>query len=55
MTGREVKLSVTWWSGIKWPGGTVPTLTATASKADIFTFIKTGAGAYYGFAAGQNL
>lgn len=47
--------TVTWWTGILWPGGTVPTLTTTAGKADVFSFICTAAGAYYGFLAGANL
>lgn len=47
--------TVTWFSGIKWPGGTVPTLTTTANKADVFSFLCTAAGAYYGFAVGLNL
>lgn len=47
--------TVTWWSGILWPGGTVPTLTTTANKADVFSFIRTASGAYYGFVVGQNL
>jgi hypothetical protein len=47
--------TVTWFSGIKWPGGTVPTLTATASKADVFSFVCTASGAYYGFTVGLNL
>lgn len=47
--------TVTWWSGIKWPGGTVPTLTTTGGKADVFTFIRNGAGDYYGFTAGLNM
>lgn len=47
--------TVTWWSGIKWPAATIPTLTTTAGKADVFTFKQTGTGAYYGFTAGQNL
>lgn len=46
--------TVTWWSGIKWAGGSAPTLTTTATKADVLTFICTGAGAYLGFVAGQN-
>lgn len=46
--------TVTWFSGIKWAGGSAPTLTTTASKADIFTFKQTGTGAYYGMIAGQN-
>jgi hypothetical protein len=47
--------TVTWWSGIKWPGGTVPTLTMTLNKTDVFTFIRTGSGAYLGFPSGLNL
>jgi hypothetical protein len=46
--------TVNWWSGILWPGGTVPTLTTTANKRDIFSFIKIG-GSYLGFTVGQNL
>ncbi len=29
--------TVTWWTTIKWQGGSAPTLTATASKTDIVT------------------
>ena len=47
--------TVTWFSGISWPGGTVPTLTTTINKSDIFTFICTGSGAYLGMTAGLNL
>ncbi len=46
--------TVNWFSGIKWAGGSAPTLTLTSGKADIFTFEKTGSGAYYGFISGQN-
>lgn len=46
--------AVTWFSGIKWAGGSPPTLTTTINKADIFTFKQTAAGAYYGMVAGQN-
>ncbi len=46
--------TVTWWSGIKWPGGTTPTLTTAINKADTFTFLKTGSGAYLGFTVGLN-
>src|SRR5690606_12655404 len=45
--------TVTWWSGISWPGGTVPTLTTTAGKSDVFEFLCTGTGAYYGRVWGQ--
>jgi putative exporter of polyketide antibiotics len=50
-TGR----TVTWFSTIKWAGGTPPTQTATANKADVFGFICTSAGNYDGFIVGQNL
>jgi hypothetical protein len=47
--------TVTWWSGILWPGGTVPTLTTTASKRDVFSFRRLSTGIYLGFVVGQNL
>jgi len=43
--------TVTWFSGITWGNGITPTLTATAAKTDVFSFIQTGAGAYLGFSA----
>ncbi len=46
--------TVTWWSGIKWASGVTPTLTTTASKYDVFVFIKLGSGSYLGTVAGQN-
>tara|TARA_B100002019_G_scaffold159321_1_gene137334 strand:- start:693 stop:1310 length:618 start_codon:yes stop_codon:yes gene_type:complete len=47
--------TVTWFSTIKWPGGTTPTLTTTANKTDVFGFICTSAGNYDGFVVGLNL
>lgn len=47
--------TVTWFSTIKWAYGATPTLTATASKTDVFAFICTGSGTYDGFILGQNL
>ena len=47
--------TVTWFSTIKWAGGSVPTLTTTASKRDTFGFIRTGSGTYDGFIIGQNI
>lgn len=47
--------TVTWWAGILWPGGTVPTLTTTANKRDVFSFLRLSAGSYLGFTVGQNL
>ena len=35
--------TVTWWSAIKWTGGTIPTLTTTAGKSDWFRFVCTDA------------
>lgn len=35
--------TVTWFSAIKWPGGTAPTLTTTAGKSDWFCFVCTDA------------
>ena len=35
--------TITWWAtSIKWAGGTAPTLTTTASKADIVTLLYDG-------------
>jgi hypothetical protein len=47
--------TVTWFTTIRWAGGSAPTLTTTASKADIFAFVVTGAGTYDGFVVGANI
>ncbi len=47
--------TVSWFSGILWPGGTVPTLTTAINKTDVFSFVKLGAGSYLGFTVGLNL
>ncbi len=47
--------TVTWFSTIKWAGGSAPTLTTTAGKWDMFSFIVTSTGNYAGVVAGQNL
>tara|TARA_R100001594_G_scaffold35938_1_gene65555 strand:+ start:17692 stop:19809 length:2118 start_codon:yes stop_codon:yes gene_type:complete len=47
--------TVTWFSTIKWAGGTVPTLTTTAGKADLLGFLCTGTDTYDGFIVGQNI
>jgi hypothetical protein len=41
------------WATVKWPGGTAPTLTATASRMDIFSFFSDGTN-WYGITVGQN-
>lgn len=47
--------TVTWPASVKWAGGTAPTVTPTASKADVFSFITTDGGTKYdGFVNGQN-
>lgn len=48
--------TVTWGASILWPGGTAPTLTSTAGKEDIFSFVTIDGGTtWYGFNGGQNL
>lgn len=48
--------TVTWFSGIKWAGGSAPTLTTTANKIDIVTLrVVTAGSAYYGMVSGQNI
>jgi hypothetical protein len=47
--------TVTWPAAVKWPGGTAPTLTSTASRSDMFVFYTNNAGtAYYAMTAAQN-
>jgi len=41
------------WSTVKWAGGTAPTVTATASKQDIYSFFSDGS-SWYGVTVGQN-
>jgi hypothetical protein len=41
------------WTTVKWPSGTAPTLTATASRMDIFSFFSDGTN-WYGCTVGQN-
>ena len=47
--------TVTWFSTINWAGGSAPTLTTTASKADTFGFLQTAAATYAGYVIGQNI
>ena len=44
--------TITWPSSVKWPASTAPTITATASKADIFDFESDGTN-WFGVVAGQ--
>lgn len=41
------------WTTVKWPGGTAPTITSTASKQDIFSFFSDGT-SWFGATVGQN-
>lgn len=41
------------WTTVKWPGGTAPTITSTASKQDIYSFFADGTN-WYGVTVGQN-
>lgn len=41
------------WSTVKWPSGTAPTITATASRQDIFSFFADGTN-WYGVTVSQN-
>jgi len=47
--------TVTWFSTIKWPGATAPTLTTTANRVDSFAFFCTSSGNYDGYIVGINL
>ena len=47
--------TVTWWSGIKWPSGSEPTLSTDANAVDAFMFICTAANTYDGYFAGFGL
>lgn len=45
--------TATWPAAVKWPGGTAPTITSTASKADKYVFTADGTN-WVGSNAGQN-
>ncbi|WP_145040733.1 LamG domain-containing protein [Gimesia chilikensis] len=47
--------TVTWWSTINWTGGSAPTLTTTAEKADYFEFVCWGANTFDCIRMEQNL
>jgi hypothetical protein len=46
--------TVTWPASVKWPAGTAPTITSTASKADKFIFTAIDGSSWLGSVAGQN-
>lgn len=41
------------WSTVRWPAGTAPTITSTASRQDVFSFFSDGTN-WYGSTLGQN-
>jgi hypothetical protein len=43
--------TVSWFSTILWPQGITPTLTTTALKTDIFVFVCSATGDYFGVTA----
>lgn len=45
--------TVTWASSVKWPASTAPTITSTASKMDVFSFVSDGT-YWIGRTIGQN-
>jgi len=45
--------TVTWPGSVKWPSATAPTLTTTASKTDVFSFICVDGSSWLGFTAGK--
>ncbi|MCL4389827.1 MAG: hypothetical protein M1484_04480 [Patescibacteria group bacterium] len=56
-TGSRV---LNWWSGLSWPGGTAPTLTTTANKADEYginflTVTNDSTNTSEGFIIGQSI
>ena len=46
--------TLSWNSNYKWPGGSAPTMTATASAIDVFTFVSDGTNMYGSFSGSQN-
>jgi hypothetical protein len=47
--------TVSWPSGVKWPGGVSPTMTTTANRRDIYVLTTQNGGTlWYGIIVGQN-
>jgi len=47
--------TITWPAAVKWPGGTAPTITTTASRSDMFVFYTNNGGTtWYAMTAAQN-
>ena len=50
LTQAATGMTTATFTGVKWPGGTAPTITATASAVDIISFVYIGT-SWYGNAA----
>jgi hypothetical protein len=50
LTQASTGMTTATFTGVKWPGGTAPTITATASAVDIISFVANGS-VWYGNAA----
>ena len=50
LTQAATSMTTATFTGVKWPSGTAPTITATASAVDIISFVYIGT-AWYGNAA----
>jgi len=54
VTQAAAPKTLAWSDGYKWPANTAPTMTATASAVDIFTFTSDGTYMYGSFSGSQN-
>lgn len=46
--------AITWFAGVKWPGGTVPTGSTLASSVDMYSFYTVDGGVtWYGVQSGK--
>ena len=54
VTQAAAPKTLAWSTGYKWPGNTAPTMTATASAVDVFTFVSDGTYMYGSFSGSQN-
>ena len=55
MSADGTARAVTWPTTVRWSAGTPPTITSTAGKVDIFSFLtNNGGSSYYGFTSDQN-
>ena len=52
-TGGRTVAWATPTGAIRWPGGTVPTITAAANAIDVISFVCIGGTNWYGFVGGQ--